>query len=240
MQMNLYQKTIYEVYQARAFLGYKIFDFDEMFAVLWNDQQMAYFNMIHARQFGKKEFDAIKKNIPDTFFCVAAANEMTDDLAEVKKGTPSYLMVLNAESKFEENKAFKILRVSDVKTAMDFCEVATTVYHKTEDKAALLKSFMAELQLGHCFRYVGYINDEPAGCVEFAEGKEAVCVSWGAVKDEFRNKGLYKAMLYHAINHEIERGLKTIVLNSSEMGRDIYLKMGFVPLANRYNYILEA
>lgn len=240
MQMNLYQKTIYEIYKSREFLGYKIFDFDEMFAVLWNDQQMSYFNMIHARKFGQKEFDTIKKNIPDTFFCVAAANGMTEEIAEVKKGTPSYLMVLNAQNKFEENAAFKILRVHDAKTAADFCEVATTVYHKTEDKAALFKSFTAELQLDNCFRYVGYINDEPAGCVEFAEGKEAVCVSWGAVKDEFRKQGLYKAMLYHAINHEIERGFQTIVLNSSEMGRGIYLNMGFVPLANRYNYILGA
>ena len=239
MWQNLYQKTIYETYKEREPLGYKFFEDKEMFVILWNDQRMSYFNMVHCRQFGKREFDFIKENIPDTFLCVSASEMMTDTTLPLKQGMPSYLMVLNAEHKLKENKAFEILRVTDEKTVADFCEVTTDVYEKTKDKKALIKCMVKELGLNNCFRYVGYINQQPVGTVEFAEGKEAVTVSWGAVKKEYRNRGLYKAMLAHAINREIGRGLKTIVLNSSEMGREVYIKMGFKPLANRYNYVLE-
>ena len=102
-----------------------------------------------------------------------------------------------------------------------------------------MKGFRQELHLENCFRYVGYINHQLAGTVEFAEGNDAACVAWGAVKKEYRGRGLYKAMLLYAINHEFDRGVKSIVLNSSEMGKSIYAKMGFEPLAQRYNYILD-
>jgi GNAT superfamily N-acetyltransferase len=239
MWQNLYQKTIYEVYKSKEFLGYKIFEFEKMFVILWNNQQMFYFNMAHTNKFGKDELVSIQKNIPDTFLCVASSCAIDDETLPLKKGTPSYLMVLNVQSKVEENTQFKILRVSNQKTAADFCDVISDVYDKKKDRELLVDYFTKEIGLENCFRYVGYIDNEPAGAVEFSEGKEAACVSWGAVKKEFRKRGLYKAMFAHAINNEINRGINTIVLNSSEMGRDIYIKMGFTPLANRYNYVLE-
>ena len=238
MWKNLYQKTIYEIYKSKEFLGYKIFEFEKMFVILWNNQQMFYFNMAHAQKFGKNELASIQKNIPDTYMCVVSSN-VIDDSLPLKKGTPSYLMVLKLQNKIEENTQFKILRVTNQKTVADFCDVITDVYDKKKDRELLIDYFTKELGLENCFRYVGYINNKPAGAVEFSEGKEAACVSWGAVKKEFRKRGLYKAMLAHAMNNETDRGIKTIVLNSSEMGREIYLKMGFVPLANRYNYVLE-
>ena len=239
MWKNLYQKTIYEIYKSKEFLGYKIFEFEKMFVILWNDQQMYYYNMAHAQNFGKNELTSVQKNIPDTYMCVASSNAVDDDSLPLKKGTPSYLMVLNAQNKIEENAPFKISRVTNQKTVSDFCDVITDVYNKKEDRELLIDYFTKELGLENCFRYVGYIDNKPAGAVEFSEGKEAACVSWGAVKEEFRKRGLYKAMFAHAINNEIDRGINTIVLNSSEMGRQIYLKMGFTPLANRHNYVLE-
>ena len=238
MWKNLYQKTIYEIYKSKEFLGYKIYEFEKMFVILWSNQQMFYYNMAHAQKFGKNELVSIQKNIPDTYMCVAS-NNILDDSLPLKKGTPSYLMFYNAQNKIEENTPFEILRVTNQKTVSDFCDVITDVYNKKEDRELLIDYFTKELCLENCFRYVGYINNEPAGAVEFSEGTEAACVSWGAVKEEFRRRGLYRAMFAHAINNEINRGKNTIVLNSSEMGREIYLKMGFVSLANRYNYILE-
>lgn len=239
MWKNLYQKTIYEIYKSKEFLGYKIFEFEKMFVILWNNPQMFYYNMAHAYKFGKNEFVSIQQNIPDTYMCVASSNVVDDETLSLKKGTQSYLMVLNIQNKIEENAQFKILRVTNQKTVSDFCDVITDVYNKEKDRKLLIDYFTKEIGLENCFRYVGYIDNEPAGAVEFSEGKEAACVSWGAVKEKFRKRGLYKAMLAHAVNNEINRGINTIVLNSSEMGRDIYTKMGFVPLANRYNYVLE-
>ena len=141
--------------------------------------------------------------------------------------------------KLLENKIFKILSVTDEKTAADFCDVITDVYDKTQDRELWLKSFKNELKLDNCFMYVGYVDDEPAGAVEFSEGLEAVYICWGAVKEAFRNRGLYKSLLVYAINYEIDRGIHKIVLNASEMGKEIYLKMGFHMLADRYNYVIE-
>lgn len=116
-----------------------------------------------------------------------------------------------------------------------------TVYEAYKSKEHLgYKIFeFEEMFLDNCFKYVGYIDDNPAGTLEFSEGSEAAYVAWGAVKPEFRKRGLYKSMLIHAINHEIDRGFNKIVLNSSEMGKEIYAKMGFIPLAERNNYVLE-
>ena len=239
MWKNLYQKTIYEIYKSKEFLGYRILECENMFIVLWSDQRMSYFNMAHCSRFGKDESDFIKNNIPNTSMCIAADNIITDELLPVKMSEPSYLMMLTIQKKFEESSSFKISRVINQKTVLDFCDVVTDVYGKTKDKELLIEYFSKELNVENCFRYVGYINDEPAGAVEFSEGKSAACVSWGAVKEKFRKRGLYKAVFAHAVNNEINRGLNTIVLNSSEMGKDIYFKMGFVPLANRYNYVLE-
>ncbi len=239
MWKNLYQKTIYEIYKSKELLGYKIFEFEKMFVVLWNDLQMPYYNMAHCSKFGNAEWDVIKNNIPKTFMSIASGSVVTDETLPLKKGTPSYLMALNLQNKVAEDKRFKILRVTNRKTAEDFCEVVTEVYNKPKDRDLLSEYFFKEANLDNCFRYIGYIDDEPAGAVEFSEGKTAACVSWGAVKEKYRKRGLYKAMFAHAINNEIDRGLKTIVLNSSEMGKDIYKKMGFSALADRYNYILE-
>lgn len=240
MWKNLYQKTIYEVYKSKEHLGYRFFETEEMFAMLWNDQRMSRYNMVHCRKFGPEELAFLRENVPNTFFCVASGIEIKDKTLPLKKGTPSYLMVLNLQGKMKEEKLFKIMRVTDKKTLSDFCDVITEVYDiKKEDRASLSNSFIKEMDLEGCARYVGYIDEHPAGAVEFSEGKEAVCVSWGSVKKEFRKQGLYKAMLIYAANYEIDRGFKAIVLNSSEMGRAIYAKMGFVPLAHRYNYTLE-
>lgn len=239
MWQNLYQKTIYEVYKSKEHLNYKIFEFEKMFVVLWNDQQLSYFNMAHCHQFGQEELDIIKKNIPETFMCIASNLMIKDNLEGLIKGTPSDLMVLKTQKRMKENKPFEILRVTNKETLSDFCDVATTVYDKSEDKKALMQSYLKELDLDTCFRYVGYVDGQAAGTVDFSEGKDATCVSWGAVKKEFRQRGLYKAMLIHAINNEIDKGINTIVLNSSEIGKPVYEKMGFVPLTSRYNYVLK-
>lgn len=239
MWKNLYQKTVYEAYKSKEHLGYKIFEFEEMFVVLWNDQQMFYWNIAHCNKFGKNELNFIKENIPNTFLCIASSNVIEKKLSILKKGTPSYLMMLNLSNKIETNKQFKILRVNNQKTLLDFCDITTKVYDIEKDKESLVSSFSKEINLDNCFKYVGYIDDNPAGTLEFSEGSEAAYVAWGAVKPEFRKRGLYKSMLIHAINHEIDRGFNKIVLNSSEMGKEIYAKMGFIPLAERNNYVLE-
>ena len=239
MWKNLYQKTVYEAYKTKEHLGYKIFEYKEMFVVLWNDQQMFYWNIAHCNKFDKKYLDFIKNNIPNTFLCIASSNIITEENISLKKGTPSYLMILDIRDKIEENSQFKILRVTNKKILRDFCDVATEVYEIEDDKQSLFNSFSKEINLNNCFKYVGYIDDKPAGTVEFSEGRDAAYVSWGGVKQEFRRQGLYKALLAHAINHEIERGLHKIVLNSSEMGKEIYARMGFIPLADRNNYILD-
>ena len=50
MWKNLYQKTVYEAYKTKEHLGYKIFEFGEMFVVLWNNQQMFYWNIAHCNK----------------------------------------------------------------------------------------------------------------------------------------------------------------------------------------------
>ena len=239
MWQNLYQKTVYEVYKAKEYLGYKIFNFEEMFVILWNDQQIPSLNIVHCNKFDKGQLDFIKKNIPDTFLCIASNNVVTKELPSLKEGRTSYLMELTLQNKLEENKPFKILRVKDEKTLVDFCNIVTDVYDMAKNKETLLRSFSKELDLDYCSRYVGYIDNKPAGSIEFSEGKSAVYVCWGAVKQEFRKRGLYTSMLVRAINHEVDRGFNKILLNSSEIGKDIYAKMGFVPFANRYNYVFE-
>ena len=239
MWKNLYQKTVYEAYKTKEHLGYKILETKDMFVVLWNNQQMYYWNIAHCNKFSENELKFIKNNIPDTFLCIASTNIIKDEIFPLKKGTKSYLMVLDAQNKINEDNRFKILRVTNQETLIDFCDIATEVYEIEKDKQALISSFSKELDLDNCFKYVGYIDNKPAGTIEFSEGKEAAYVSWGAVKKEFRMRGLYKSMFAHAINQERDRGIHKIVLNSSEMGKEVYIKMGFVPLDNRNNYILE-
>ena len=57
MWKNLYQKTMYEAYKTKEHLGYKIVEFENMFAVLWNNQNVPYYNIIHCDKFGQKELD---------------------------------------------------------------------------------------------------------------------------------------------------------------------------------------
>ena len=146
---------------------------------------------------------------------------------------------LDVKEKIINNSQFKIVKVSDLETLKQFCDIAAEVYDLTKDKDELIKSFANETNLKNCFKYVGYINDEPAGMIEFSEGKNAAYASWGAVREKFRRQGLYKAIFAYAINYEFDRGIKTILLNSSEMGREAYRKMGFTPLTDRYNYVLD-
>lgn len=238
MWKNLYQKTMYEAYKSKQHLGYKVIDFDNMFAVLWNNQNIPYYNIVHCDMLGKKELDLLKKEIPNTFLCIASNTPISEELG-LKIGKPSYPMILKADDKLNFDTKFEVKRVSNHEMLVQFCEVASEVFNLTNDVDELIKSFANETNLDNCFKYVGYIDNEPVGSLEVSEGIDGAYISWGAVKKEYRRRGMYRAMLAHAINHEIDRGFKTILLCSSQMAIDVYAKMGFKTLAERNNYVLE-
>ena len=90
-----------------------------------------------------------------------------------------------------------------------------------------------------CHKYIGYDGNEAAGIIELSEGKEAVFISWAAVRKNFRRKGLCHAMLAYAINREIERSFTKFVLVSAPEGKIVYKLFGFQDFALRYNYSLK-
>lgn len=241
MKRNLLQKTVYEINKQKQIAGYKTLEAEDGFIILWNHPKLYYYSKAHCEIITEKNYTFFKETFPFPTLDIAANQRsplegIHSDL--VFNGT-SDTMLLNQSTPLSEDSKFKIKLVENKEDIKIFAQIADEVFNNSETCNKLAESLTADLKVKHCHKYIGYDGKEAAGIIEFAEGKEAVFISWVAVRKNFRRKGLCHAMLSYAINKEIERNFTKFMLVSSPEGKGVYQSLGFQDFALRYNYTLQ-
>ncbi len=241
MEKNLLQKTLYEINQQKKVAGYEIVECDDGFISLWNHPALYYYSKAHCKTVTEKNYIFFKENFPFQTLSIAAncrssLENIHPDL--IFTGT-SDTMLLEQTVLLTENSRFTIKLVENKKDIKIFSQIASEVFNHPEICDKLAESLAADLKLQHCHKYVGYDGKEATGIIELSEGEEAVFISWAAVREKFRRRGLCHAMLAYAINREIEKKFTKFVLVSSPEGKIVYKLFGFHDFALRYNYTLK-
>lgn len=241
MKKNLLQQTLYEINQKKEIAGYQIKECEDGFIILWNNPDIYFYSKAHCEMITEKNYAFFKEAFPFPKLSIA-----TDKRSPLEKTLPGLVfeetsdtMLFERATPLEESKQFKIKPVETKQDIEIFAEIACEVFHHPERCQILTESLTADLKVKHCCKYIGYIGQNAAGIVEFSEGKEAVFISWVAVKQEFRRQGLCHAMLAYAINREIEKNFTKFVLVSSSEGKIVYSLLGFKDFKVRYNYTLN-
>lgn len=241
MEKNLLQRTLYEINQQKQVAGYKTIESDDGFIILWNHPALYYYSKAHCDTLTEQNYVFFKKNFPFQTLGIAANHRSSlenvhSDL--IFNGTSDTMLLEQSVPLMEDNK-FNIKLVKNEEDIRIFAQIASEVFNHPEICENLTESLTADLKVKHCHKYIGYDGEEAAGIIELSEGKEAVFISWAAVRKNFRRKGLCHAMLAYAINREIEKNFTKFVLVSSSEGKIVYQLLGFKDFALRYNYTLE-
>ena len=241
MRNNLLQKTLYEINQQKHVAGYKTIESDDGFIIVWNHPALYYYSKAHCDALTEQNYAFFKKNFPFQTLGIAVnhrsslENVHTDLIFDGTSDT----MLLDQSVPLTEDSRYRIKLVENKEDIKIFAQIAAEVFNHPEICDTLTQSLTADLKVTNCHKYIGYDGNEAAGIIELSEGKEAVFISWAAVRKNFRRKGLCHAMLTYAINREIERSFTKFVLVSSPEGKIVYQLLGFQDFALRYNYTLE-
>ncbi len=241
MKKNLLQKTLYEINQQKQIAGYKIVECDDGFISLWNHPALYYYGKAHCETVTKKNYDFFKENFPFQTLSIAAnhRSSLENMHSDLIFNGASDTMFLEQALLLPEDSRYKIKPVKNKNDIRIFAQIASEVFNHPEICEKLTESLVADLKLKHCHKYIGYYSKEAAGTIELSEGEDAVFISWAAVKEKFRRRGLCHAMLTYAINREIEKKFTKFVLVSSSEGKIVYQLFGFQDFALRYNYTLK-
>lgn len=241
MKKNLLQKTLYEINQQKQIAGYKTLECDDGFIILWNHPTLYYYSKAHCETITEESYSFFKENFPFQTLSIAAnqRSSLEDIHPDLVFNGTSDTMLLKQTIPLIENSKFKIRLVENKEDIKIFAQIASDVFNGPETCDKLAESLSEDLKIKHCHKYIGYDGKEAAGIIELSEGKEAVFISWVAVRKNFRQKGLCRAMLAYTINKEIEKGFTKFVLVTSQEAKIIYELLGFKDLALRYNYTIE-
>jgi GNAT superfamily N-acetyltransferase len=75
--------------------------------------------------------------------------------------------------------------------------------------------------------YLIYLDDQPIGTVITHKTENVIGIHGLGIIPGYRKQGFAEEAMIHLINQAIDEGIEFATLQSSEMGRNIYLKMGF-------------
>lgn len=239
MLKNLFQQTVFEVYKNKEKAGYKVTETPTMFVVLWNNQSLSGLNVVHCNKFDKEELDFLQSNFHHMELMIASDEESKIIDKRLTYDESASSMILKADTLLPIKKNFEIKLVQTPQDINCFCQIAEEVFHMQNEVEELSQSLSSDIKDSQCLKYIGYVENKPAGIIEIARGRDAALISWVGVIEKFRRQGLCSALLTYAINQEIKKGCNKFVLVATPTGQKVYASIGFKVLSNRYDYILK-
>lgn len=86
--------------------------------------------------------------------------------------------------------------------------------------------------------YLVYLGEKPIGTVITYETRSVIGIHGLGIIPEFRKQGFAEEIMALLINGAIDKKIKSATLQSSKLGKNIYLKMGFKEDFLMTNYVL--
>ncbi|MEO8393404.1 MAG: GNAT family N-acetyltransferase [Chloroflexota bacterium] len=129
-----------------------------------------------------------------------------------------------------------VRRITDPALLSDIIAVHKGVWD--EDQSWLINS------LGRTLRekpqelsvYIAYVDGNPAsaGWIDYHEGNPFAGLWGGSTLPEYRQRGLYTALVKARVQEAIERGIRYLTIDASPMSRAVLEKFGFALMAYAY------
>src|SRR5215213_1657326 len=79
-----------------------------------------------------------------------------------------------------------------------------------------------------------------AGRIEFSEGRDFAGLFGGGTAEDWRGKGVFRALIAHRGARARARGVRYLYVDAVSMSRPIFERLGFVPLTTTTPYVREA
>jgi GNAT superfamily N-acetyltransferase len=88
---------------------------------------------------------------------------------------------------------------------------------------------------------VAWSGERPvaAGRIEFSEGRDFAGLFGGGTAEDWRGKGVFRALVAHRAARARERGVRYLYVDAVPMSRPIFERLGFVPLTETTPYVRE-
>src|SRR3954447_7900129 len=78
-----------------------------------------------------------------------------------------------------------------------------------------------------------------AGRIEFSAGRDFAGLFGGGTAEDWRGKGVFRALVAHRAARARERGVRYLYVDAVPMSRPIFERLGFVPLTTTTPYVRE-
>jgi len=142
-------------------------------------------------------------------------------------------MSMRLKNKFNFKKRLTIELVSDKKEAQLWENIYPDAFGYKISKEILLNT---QDQIDY---YLASINDEPIGtAIVYNTGNVSGIHGVGVIPSA-RRKGFADEIMKHVLNESINAGMKFSTLQASDMGKGIYLRLGYLEDFTIKNYLLD-
>ncbi len=142
--------------------------------------------------------------------------------------TPGMAVDLKMLSNSQAVDGLELRVVADEETLRTWAHIFTTGYGLPVEWEPAVYDLQARLGLGFPIRnYLGYLNGEPAATSSIFFGAGVAGIYSVATLPEARGKGIGAAVTFRPLHNAREMGYRIGVLQSSELGYNVYKKLGF-------------
>ncbi|MDN5202686.1 GNAT family N-acetyltransferase [Fulvivirgaceae bacterium BMA10] len=143
-------------------------------------------------------------------------------------------MSLALTQAYETIGTLQIEKVTSKKTALVWDELFKQAFNYRIHHDLLMSSYMDIDYL------IAYHNKQPVGTAILHHSKEAVIgVHAMGIIPEMRRKGFAEQMMLNLLGKATEQGFKYATLQASDLGKGLYLKLGFEEQFIMKNYVLQ-
>ncbi|MDB4433499.1 GNAT family N-acetyltransferase, partial [bacterium] len=141
------------------------------------------------------------------------------------KATPG-MMLSPIRDPSRPHRDLEVRRVRSSEELKHFQETAVTGFGLPAEAGPifLTRHFF---ELPNVRLYVGYLEGRPVCTSSLVATGEVAGIYWVATLEGFRRWGLGEAMTWEAVKGGVEMGCELASLQASEMGRGLYVRMGF-------------
>ena len=145
--------------------------------------------------------------------------------------------VYNLEKKtpfdIKENLTLKTVKSNE--DLISWGRLASKIY-TTSDTDFIYESFKMDIGKKHATYFIFCKGAKPVGISQVIRGAGYSAVYWVGILEEYRRKGYGKELVMQSLNYEIAHKRTKFMLTASELGLNIYKKLGFKPMDTFYKY----
>ncbi|NPV61288.1 MAG: GNAT family N-acetyltransferase [Methanotrichaceae archaeon] len=133
-----------------------------------------------------------------------------------------------------------IEEVRDLDALKIWSRIMTSVYEFPESAANTWFRLNASLGLGEdraWHHYLAYLDGKPLATSSIFLGSDAAMLANVATVADYRRLGIGTAVALRALRDARARGYSTAIICSSDLGKNVYLRMGFEEICELYFYL---